>query len=45
MIYSGVLQKKSPDPSDPWVECELEGKNQEGQQILTAHCTLLLPTK
>lgn len=45
MRYSAVVAKKSPDPADPWIECELEGKNQEGRQILSGRCTLLLPPK
>ena len=43
MRFSARVTEKSPDPSDPWLICELSGANQEGQQILTGRCTLMLP--
>jgi acyl dehydratase len=43
MRFSGKVVEKSADPSDLWISCEIEGKNQEGRQILTGRCTLLLP--
>lgn len=45
MWYSGKVTEKSPSSDDPWITCELEGKNQEGRQILMGRCTLVLPTK
>ncbi len=45
MLYSGKVVEKSSTSGDPWVVCELEGKNQEGKQILTGRCTVILPTK
>jgi acyl dehydratase len=43
MRFSATITDKSTDPSDPWLICELTGANQEGQQILTGRCTLMLP--
>ena len=45
MRYSGTVAEKSRTSADPWVRCELEGKNQEGRQILTGHCTLIFPAR
>ena len=36
---------KSPQLADPWINCEVQGSNQEGRQILSGHCTLLLPCR
>jgi acyl dehydratase len=43
MRFSARITEKSTDLSDPWLICELTGANQEGQQILTGRCTLMLP--
>lgn len=45
MRFSGRVVEKSSDPSDPWIACEVEGKNQEGRQILTGRCTLIIPPR
>lgn len=45
MRYSGRVAEKSPTPDDPWITCELEGTNQDGRQILTGRCTLVLPAR
>ncbi|MGH7768605.1 MAG: MaoC/PaaZ C-terminal domain-containing protein [Candidatus Binatia bacterium] len=45
MIYSGKVVEKSSTSGDPWIMCELEGKNQEGKQIVTGRCTVILPAK
>ncbi|OGP26515.1 MAG: hypothetical protein A2038_00860 [Deltaproteobacteria bacterium GWA2_57_13] len=45
MFFSARVVEKSADKADSWVACELEGKNQEGRQILTGRCTLALPRK
>jgi acyl dehydratase len=43
--YAVKVVEKSPDPSDPWVDCEFEGRNQDGEAILTGKCTLSIPTR
>ena len=43
MRFSGRVAEKSPSASDPWLVCELLGENQEGQQIMTGRCTIVLP--
>ena len=45
MRFGGKVVEKSADPSDPWILCEIEGQNQEGRQILTGRCTLVLPRR
>jgi hypothetical protein len=45
MRFFARITEKSSDSSDPWVSCELEGKNQENRQILTGRCTLMLPLR
>jgi len=45
MHYSCQLVEKSSTPDDPWITCDLAGKNQEGRQILTGTCTLSLPSR
>ncbi len=42
MRFSAKVIERSPDASEPWIVCELIGKNQEDRQILTGQCTLLL---
>ena len=29
ILYSGTVAEKSPTPKDPWITCNLEGKNQD----------------
>lgn len=50
--YEGDMQRytlsvagKSPDPDDPWVALEADGRNQDGEQIVRAKCTVLLPLR
>jgi acyl dehydratase len=43
--YSARVVEKSPNPAEPWVACELEGRNQDDRVILTGTCTLTLPTR
>ena len=43
MRFFARVTDKSSDSSDPWITCDLEGKNQEDRQILTGRCTLILP--
>jgi acyl dehydratase len=45
MRFSAQVAGKSADFSDPWIVCDLEGKNQEDRQILTGRCTLILPIR
>lgn len=45
MRFFARVTEKSSDASDPWITCELEGKNQEDRQIMTGRCTLLLPIR
>lgn len=45
MRFFARITEKSSDPSDSWVGCELEGKNQDERQILTGRCTLILPSR
>ena len=43
--YSAKVVGKSADAEDPWIVCEFEGRNQDGEQILRGRCTLLLPRR
>jgi len=45
MRFGGRVLEKSAEPSDPWITCDLEGTNQDKQQILTGLCTLILPRR
>ena len=45
MIFSGTVVEKSPAAGEPWVRCELDGTNQDGQQILSGRCTVILPSR
>src|SRR5574341_683835 len=45
MTFSARVAQKSLDPSDLWVECELEGRNQDDKQILTGRCRVILPRR
>ena len=45
MRFSGQVVEKSPDPTDPWIHCELHGTNQDDKQILTGRCRLMLPRR
>jgi len=41
--YAAKVVEKSSDPNDPWIICELDGRNQDGEQIMRGNCTLRLP--
>jgi acyl dehydratase len=41
--YSATVVGKSGDPESPWIAVDVDGRDQDDQQILTAKCTLLLP--
>jgi len=45
MCFVVRVVEKSPPLANPWINCEVQGKNQEGQQILSGHCTLVLPCR
>ena len=45
MHFSGRVVEKSADLSDSWIACDVEGKNQDGREILTGSCTLLMPVR
>ena len=45
MRFGLRIAEKSTDRADPWIICELQGTNQDDQQILTGRCTLILPTR
>jgi len=45
MNFSVRVIEKSLDPSDSWITCDLDGKNQSGKQILIGRCTLILPRR
>ena len=45
MRFFAQVVDKSADSPDPWIVCDLEGKNQEDRQILTGRCTLILPIR
>ena len=45
MRFAARVVEKSLNPSDPWVTCELDGRNQDDKQILIGRCTLILPRR
>lgn len=45
MRFSARIVEKSGASGDPWIVCEVIGRNQEDRQILTGHCTLILPSR
>ena len=45
ILYGGVILEKSASSADPWIRCEIEGKNQQGRQILTGSCILTIPAR
>ena len=45
MRFSAKVIEKSVNASEPWIVCELIGRNQEDRQILTGQCTLLVSTQ
>lgn len=44
MRFGATIVERSADEADPWVVCEVEGRDQEGRAILSGRCTLLLAT-
>jgi acyl dehydratase len=45
MRFRARVAKKSNDPADPWIICELQGTNQDDKEVLIGRCTLILPTR
>jgi acyl dehydratase len=46
MIYfSAAVSGKSPDVSDPWISCTIDGHNQDQKSILTGRCVLALSSR
>jgi acyl dehydratase len=45
IVYSGTLTEKSQNLNDPWIACDLEGKNQDHRVLLTARCRVILPNR
>ena len=45
MRFAARAVEKSGDRGDPWIQCELEGTNQDERRILTGQCTLVLPRR
>ena len=45
MRYTGTVVEKSPSPEDPWIVCEIDAKNQKGEDIIRGRCTLLVPSR
>lgn len=45
MRFSGKVVEKSSSAGDPWITCEIDGTNQDDQQIVRGQCTVMLPPK
>jgi acyl dehydratase len=45
MCFSGTVVEKSPSPDDPWIVCEIDAKNQNGEAIMRGQCTLIVPSR
>jgi acyl dehydratase len=45
MYYSAVIAEKSPTASDPWIACDVQGRNQDNKPIVTGRCVLALPSR
>jgi acyl dehydratase len=43
MRFGGRITEKSPDARDPWITCDLQGKNADDKEILTGSCRIVLP--
>ena len=43
--YSLTVIEKSSDPEDPWVLVEIDGQNQDAEQIVRGRCSVLLPQR
>lgn len=45
MCYTGTVVEKSPSADDPWVVCEIDARNQNGEEIIRGQCTLMVPSR
>lgn len=45
MRFRGHVLQTSGTVAEPWVVCEVEGRDQDDRQILTGQCTLALQTR
>jgi acyl dehydratase len=45
MRIAARVVERSQDDADPWVVCEVDGRNQTGDAILSGRCTLRLATE
>jgi acyl dehydratase len=45
MRFTGTVVEKSSSSEDPWIVCELDGRNQNGEQIVQGRCTLVVPSR
>jgi acyl dehydratase len=45
IYYSAVISGKSSAASDPWIACDVAGRNQDNRPILTGRCVLALPSR
>lgn len=45
MCYGGTVIEKSPSKDDPWIVCEIDAKNQDGEDIMRGTCTLMVPRR
>jgi acyl dehydratase len=45
MRYSGKVLETSTVHGQRWINCELVGRNQEGDEILKGSCSLILPLR
>jgi acyl dehydratase len=43
--YGGTVAEKSDDPAKPWIVIDIDGRNQNGEQIIAGRCTMLLPPR
>jgi len=43
--YSGTVVEKSDDPDKPWLVIDIDGQDQNGNQIIAGRCTMLLPRR
>lgn len=40
MRFTGTVVERSPDAADPWVACEVEARDQNGERVLSGRCTV-----
>jgi acyl dehydratase len=45
MRFTGTVVEKSPTVDEPWIVCDLDGRNQDDVQIVQGRCMLVLPVR